>query len=65
MGAYQQKKGRLPPEIVNRIVPISWNNYVEKVIEDTSISSEHVWIVGKRLHDLLLGKHVRSSSWIY
>lgn len=62
---YLGKNERLPTEIVNRIVPISWNDYVKQIIDGTSINPEHVWIIGKGLHDLLSGKYARGSNWIY
>jgi hypothetical protein len=56
---------RLPPEIVERIVPISWNIYVKTIIDDLSIDPKYVWIIGKGLHDSLKGKYARGSNWIY
>jgi hypothetical protein len=62
--AYGHMK-RLFPDIVDRIVPISWRTYVRPIIEDLQIDPENVWIVGKGTHDLILGKYARGNNWIY
>jgi len=62
--AYGHMK-RLFPDIVERIVPISWRTYVRPIIEDLQIDPENVWIVGKGTHDLILGKYARGNNWIY
>ncbi len=59
------KNERLPSRIVDRIIPISWSDYVKPIIDDLSIDPKNVWIIGKGLHDILSGEYVRASNWIY
>jgi len=64
-GCYKGKGKRLPPKIVREIVPVSWNKYVRTIIDDISIDEEFVWVIGKGVHDMLNGKYVRGSNWVY
>ena len=59
------KRERLPHKVVKQIIPVSWNKYVKPIIEDASIDEEFVWIIGKQVHDILTGKYIQGSNWIY
>ena len=59
------KKERLPANVVDRIVPMSWKRYVEPIIDELSIDPAHVWIVGKGVHDLIRGKYATGDNWVY
>ena len=58
-------KKTVVPDLVKTIIPISWKTYVRPILEDLEIDVENVWIVGKGVHDLLLGKYARGNNWIY
>lgn len=62
---YLGRGERLPNNVVKKIIPISWNSYVRPIIDDLDIDTSCVWIIGKGLHDLLKGKYVGESNWIY
>jgi|WetSurMetagenome_2_1015567.scaffolds.fasta_scaffold161498_1 hypothetical protein len=56
---------RLPDSVVKGLVLRSWEKYVKVVIDYTSINPQHVWIIGKGVHDTLRGKYITNDNWIY
>jgi len=64
---YLGRGGRLPTDIVRRIVPISWMKYVRPVIEETKVDKGRIWIIGKWLRDVLRehDRFVSGLNWIY
>ena len=56
---------RLPDDLVCKIIPLSWKNYIRPIIDYTRVKPENVWIIGKTTHDLLHGKYIRDENWIY
>jgi hypothetical protein len=56
---------RLPEDLVCKIIPPSWKNYVRPIIDYTRVKPENVWIIGKTTHDLLQGKYIQDKNWIY
>jgi lambda repressor-like predicted transcriptional regulator len=57
------KKERLPPDVVKRVVPISWRKYVKPIVDELSINPKQVWFIGKGVRDLVGSKF--SDNWIY
>lgn len=61
---YLGKRRRLPQKLVKRIVPVSWQEYVEPIINNLSIDEKHIWIIGKTLHGILAPASL-GIDWIY
>jgi len=62
----RKDSNRLPSKIVEKIIPISWRQYVKPIIDGIPIDEKCVWMVGKTLHDTLSSKcGWNSDMWIY
>ena len=59
------RKERLPNKVVKRIIPESWNTYVQPIIDELDIDPEHVWIIGGGLQKLVTGKYSLGANWSY